>query len=436
MQEKQKIAGVNRNVFFLGLVSFFNDFSAEMVQSVMPLFLTTVLKAPAAAVGIIEGTADALASVLKLFSGWLSDRVRKRKSLAIVGYAISVAVRPFLALATAFSQVFALRVVDRIGKGIRDAPRDALLAESVSREELGRSFGFHRSMDTLGATVGPLFAFFALGFLNNDYRALFLIAFVIGIGALFSFFFVQEPKERASEGHSQRQSLDWQLFRTHKRFVLVVFSIFIFGLGTLPIALVLLKANEAGFGGAKFPLVYFIYNFTFVLTAIPLGKFADVIGERVIIAAGFLAAACAYFGLAGAYDPLSLVLFFLLLGLYSAATDGLTRVLAVKAVPRELLATGQGFMNMAIGFSSLGAGIIGGLLWTNYSSAAALHYAGVFSLLGFGLFLFMTSNHIFTPLDPKSFGLETGDGKRISLKPNKSPARRGGDLTGFTSRHG
>jgi MFS family permease len=141
--------------------------------------------------------------------------------------------------------------------------------------------------------------------------------------------------------------------------------------------------------------VYLAYNLAFVFVAIPLGKLADRVGERKVISIGFLAAACAYFGLAGSYDPLSLIAFFILLGFYSAATDGLQRALAAKAVPAELLATGQGFLNMAIGFSSLGAGILGGLLWTNYSSSAALIYAGVFSLIGLALFLVMTSRYTF-----------------------------------------
>ncbi len=192
MERKERIFGINRNVFFLGLVSFFNDFSAEMVQSVMPAFLTTVLGAPAIVVGAIEGTADALSSVLKFISGWLSDKIQKRKPLAVMGYAISVGIRPILAAVTSFWQVFFLRVVDRSGKGFRDAPRDALIAESVDRSELGKSFGFHRSMDTLGATVGPLVAFFLLSVLGGNYRGLFLFAFMIGLGAIFSFVFVKD----------------------------------------------------------------------------------------------------------------------------------------------------------------------------------------------------------------------------------------------------
>ena len=387
-----KIFGVTRNVFFLGLVSFFNDFSAEMAQSVMPAFLTMVLGAPASFVSILEGVADALSSVLKVFSGWVSDRLRWRKMPALFGYMLAVFVRPFLALTTSFSQVFGLRVLDRIGKGVRDAPRDALIVESTPREELGRAFGVHRSLDTLGATLGPLFAFFALPFIHGSYRGIFLIAFVVGLGALFSFAFVREPKRvHLSLDDAPRVAFDWKLFAAHRRFILVVCAIFIFGLGTLPLSLVLLRVKDVGFSLTDMPLMYFVYSLTFVLTAIPLGRFGDRVGRRFVIAGGFLAAAVAYFGLASASGLFAITLFFVVLGLYSAATDGLQRALAAQFLASGIMATGQGFLNMAVGFSSFGASIIGGLLWDAYGDSAAFFYAGIVSIIGAILFFAITS---------------------------------------------
>lgn len=403
MGKREKIFGVRRNIFFLGLVSFFNDFSAEAVQSVMPIFLTTVLGASAAFVGILEGMADALASVLKLFSGWLSDKMKRRKFPAVLGYTLSVGVRPLLAFVSTYWQVFNLRIIDRIGKGFRDAPRDALIAESADRRELGRSFGFHRSADTLGATLGPLFAFLILPILGNNYRQFFLIAFVIGLGAIFSFVFVRDRGGDVSDlpptGNMlnptdvKKPKFNFRIFKTHKKFILIVFSIFIFGLGGLPIILVLLRGAEIGLKGGELPLLYFIYSLTFVLTAIPLGRLADKIGEKWVIAGGFLAAALAYFGLKNAVNLPEVVFFFIILGFYSAATDGLQRMLAAKYADGDLLATGQGFLNMAVGLSSLGAGVVGGLLWTKFGSGTALAYAGVLSLIGLILFLFITMRH-------------------------------------------
>ncbi len=266
-----RILGVRKNIFFLGLVSFFNDFSAEMVQSVIPVFLTVTLGAPAFFVGFIEGASDAIASVLKLFSGWFSDKIGKRKAPAIVGYSISVSVRLFLTIVGNYWQVFTLRIFDRIGKGFRDSPRDALIAESVPREELGRSYGFHRAMDTLGATVGPLAAFFLLPFLGGSYHKLFLVAFFLGLFAIGTFFFVKEKKRDDAADRAKRTvKLEWSIFRTYKKFVFVVASIFVFGLGTLPIALVLLKAKEIGSIG-DVPLMYFVYSLAFVLTSVPPG---------------------------------------------------------------------------------------------------------------------------------------------------------------------
>lgn len=393
MDPDKKLFGVSRNIFFLGLVSFFNDFSAEMVQSVMPMFLTTILGAPAWFIGLIEGVADAVSSVLKLFSGWFSDKIGRRKLPTIFGYALSVGVRPVLSLVSSFWQVFGLRMVDRVGKGFRDAPRDALIAESAPKNELGKSYGLHRSLDTLGATFGPLFAFLLLPALSGSYRKLFLIAFVIGLGAIFSFAFVKEKKKDGIAA-APSPKLNFDLIRANKRFALIVFSLFTFGLGTLPILLLLLRAREVGLAGGSLPLVYFIYSLTFVLTAIPLGRLADKVGERTVIAGGFLLATVAYLGLARAQSLPFTIFLFAVLGLYSAATDGLERSLAAKRLSLEVLATGQGFLNMAIGFSSLFAGVIGGLLWTRWGSASALVYAGSFSLLGLFLFLFMTRTNL------------------------------------------
>lgn len=392
MDDQKRILGVSRNVFFLGLVSFFNDFSAEMVQSVMPVFLTSVLGAPAFFLGLIEGVADAISSVLKFLSGWFSDKIQKRRLPAVLGYALSVGVRPLLSVVTNFWQVFQLRVVDRVGKGFRDAPRDALIAESSARADLGKSFGFHRSMDTIGAILGPLAAFLILPAIHNNYRGLFLVAFLIGLGAIFSFAFVKDNKAGLAAAAVPRKpaKLDFSLFRSNKKFIFIVIAIFVFGMGTLPILLALLKAKEAGLAAGELPLVYFIYSFTFVLTAIPLGRLADKIGERFVIAGGFLAAAAAYFGLAQTTHLSATILFFVVLGLYSAATDGLTRALAAKHLAPEILATGQGFLNMAIGFSSLAAGLIGGFLWTRHGSSAAFIYAGIMSSIGLVLFIAMT----------------------------------------------
>ena len=243
---KDKILGLRKNVFFLGIVSFFNDFSSEMVQSVMPVFLTVTLGAPAFVVGLIEGIADALSSVFKLLSGWISDKINKRKKPAVIGYSLSVFTRLFLIGVSTFWQVLALRIIDRVGKGIRNSPRDALIAESTPKEELGLSFNYHRMMDTLGATLGPLLAFALLFYFNNNYQTVFLAAFFLGLLAIGSFVFVKEKKIPEGEYKKKPIKLDRVIFKQHKKFVFVVASLFVLGLGALPLGLVLLKAKEIG----------------------------------------------------------------------------------------------------------------------------------------------------------------------------------------------
>ena len=391
MENDKKIFGVRKNIFFLGLVSFFNDFSAEIVQSVMPAFLTVTLGAPAFFVGFIEGAADALASTLKPISGWFSDKIGKRKGMAVLGYSISVGIRLFLTLAQNFWQVFGLRMGDRIGKGMRDAPRDAMIAESVPREELGRSYGLHRAMDALGATLGPLLAFFLLPFLGGSYRVLFLISFFLGLGAIGSFVLVKEKGRDDEKDRPQvaPTKLKWDIFKENKKFIFIVLTIFIFGLGALPTGLILLKTREIGSIG-QIPLMYFVYSLIFVLASVPLGRLADKIGGRIVIIFGFLFAIISYLGLAQASHIMSMTIFFITLGIYSAATDGIQRKMAAQMMSKHLLATGQGFLNMALGFSSLVAGVLGGILWTKFGSSSALYYAAIFSFLGLVVFIIVS----------------------------------------------
>ncbi|OGY63361.1 MAG: hypothetical protein A3I89_01815 [Candidatus Harrisonbacteria bacterium RIFCSPLOWO2_02_FULL_41_11] len=396
MDNQKRIFGLRQNIFFLGLVSLFNDFSAEMIYSVMPAFLTVVLGAPPVLVGFIEGFADALASFLKIYFGWFSDKIGKRKILAAGGYAISVSTRWFLALVGSFWQVFILRSIDRIGKGLRDSPRDALISESVDKRELGKSFGYHRAMDTVGATLGPLAAVFLLPLILNDYRLLFKISFVIGILSVLTFFFVKDVSRSLSSGSLNESALrkglkgegfSFSLKGYSRAFKEYLLAVFLFGLGFMPIALMLLRSKEAGLNGFSMPLMYFVYNLSFVSFAIPAGKMADRFGDKKVLAVGFLAAIASYLYLAFFHSVLNTILGFVILGIYSAFTDGVERALASKLAPSDKLATGQGFLNAAVGISSLLAGIVGGMLWTKAGSDAALFYGAAMMAVGLLTFL-------------------------------------------------
>jgi len=396
METQKRIFGLRPNVFWLGLVSLLNDFSAEMMYSVMPAFLTVVFGAPPVFVGFIEGFADALASVLKIYFGWLSDKIGKRKILSVIGYAISVSTRWFLALVGNFWQVFLLRAIDRTGKGLRDSPRDALISESVESRELGKSFGYHRAMDTIGATLGPLTAVFLLPVIMNDYRLLFKISFVVGLLAIITFVFVHDIKKKVTvvPGAAElvHPPFSFSLREYSPQFREYILAVFMFGLGFMPIALMLLKSQEVGLNGFSMPLMYFIYNLSFVLFAIPAGKLSDRIGEKRVLALGFGAAIAAYLNLIFFSSVLAVVSGFVILGIYSAATDGIERAFTAKLVPAQKLATGQGFLNAAVGISSLLAGLVGGGIWTQFGSQMALIYGAVMMAIGLGVFIHLNSH--------------------------------------------
>ncbi len=390
LKDNRKIFGLQRNVFFLGIVSLFNDFSAEMVYSVMPAFLTVVLGAPPVFLGFMEGFVDALASLLKIFSGWLSDKMGSRKWFAVWGYALSVATRSLLAFVTGLGQVFSLRVVDRLGKGLRDAPRDALLSESVDSHELGKSFGYHRAMDTVGAILGPLSAIIFLPMLAYNYRNLFLLSFIIGILAVIAFIFVREAKTKEEIKPKRSVPFSFSLKNFEPKFKLYLSAVFIFGMGVMPVSLMLLKVKDLGLDGLATPLLYLVYTITFALCAIPMGKFADKFGEQKILMIGFFIAILGYLVLAFTNTILLTVMGFIIFGLYSAMTDGVERAFATKLVPREQLAQGQGFLQSAVGLSSLVGGSLGGLIWTYYGSSFAFFYGA--AMMVAGLLFFMMLN--------------------------------------------
>ncbi len=383
-EHEPKILGLPRNIFLLGIVSMVNDLSSQMVQSVMPVFITQVLGAPVVVVGIIEGVADAVASILKIVFGWISDQLNRRKLFAVTGYVLSLVTRPLLTLVTGWGQVFSLRVIDRVGKGMRDAPRDALIGESTSPETISRSFGYHRMMDAIGGTAGPLIAFAFLPLVYYSYHSIFLIAFVLGLFAVFMFLFVKEVRRPETIAAPK---FDLSLLRNNRRFVVFLISVFVFGLGALPLPLIVLRAPEVGLGAASATFFYFVSYFAFVLASIPFGQFADSFGKRKIVSIGFMFALAAYALLITANGFWSLLIPFIFIGFFNGATDGIQRAMVARLVGPEIRATGQGFLNASIGISALLAGVIGGGLWTYVSSQAAFVYAATMSFAGLVLFL-------------------------------------------------
>ena len=373
----------------MGLVSFFNDFSNEMILSVFPAFFSSVLKSGAASLGFIEGVADGFANLTKIFSGQLSDKWERRKVLSLFGYALSVATRPFYLISSTAAHVLGIRIVDRIGKGVREAPRDALLSLSASAARMGRSFGFHRAMDSAGAILGPLTAFFILSRAPEAFNTVFIVAFAVGVCALFSFAFIREVHAHIARGGAKRLRL--QLKAHTREFRRFLFIIFILSLANLPIALLLLRTQDLGLPIHFIPLFYLFFNIANTLFSYKAGRLADKVGDKPVILGGYLLIALAYLLMIYDHTLTTLASGFVLLGIGYAFTDGVQRSFAARLTLVGERGNAYGFLHAAIGFGVLIAGIVGGIVWQNLGANAALSLALALILVGLIAFGLMDS---------------------------------------------
>jgi len=389
VQEKktfiESCRGFNKNVVITGLVSFFMDLSSEMVYPLVPLFLANVLGADKAVIGLIEGIAESTASILKVFSGWLSDRIGSRKWLMAAGYGLAVLSRPIMAMSVSWREVLASRFVDRLGKGVRTAPRDAILAESTETAYLARAFSLHRSMDTLGAVVGPLTAFFILGLFQNNYRLVFWMSIIPGIIAvlLIIFFITEKRKERALA--AERPRLTLRHFNWRFRLFIVIAAIF--ALGNSSDAFLILKAQQTGIQPTLIPIVYLTFNLLYALSAIPAGMAADRFGKRRIILLGFILFSLVYYGFAVTEDSRGIWGLFVLYGIFMGLTEGIQKAYLATIIPLDFKATAFGVYNTVVGLATLPASIIGGWLWDAFSSSATFYFGSAMAAVAAVLFV-------------------------------------------------
>ncbi len=379
----KRILGLPKNIFFLGLTSLFNDFSSEMIFSIFPAFFISVLRAGAGSLGLVDGIAEAASNFFKIYSGSLSDQFQNRKPLVVAGYSLSVVTRPVYILVSTVGGALCLRFVDRVGKGFRDSPRDAIISLSTPRKELGRSFGYHRAMDTTGAILGPLVAYVLLSALPLRFDVVFMTAFVVGIVALATLFFVSDV---AKSRVPTRAGLLASFKDLSPQFKLFLLSVFVLSMGSLPIAVMLLKTQSIGLVIADIPLFYTAYNLSYAGLSFSAGKMSDRIGARTTIFAGYLFLVLSYAVLSFARSPWALLLGFLLLGLFPALTDGVQRSLAAQLTHKSLRGAGLGWLNAAAGLGVLFAGMGGGYLWQTYNPAAAFTTASVAIFAGLILF--------------------------------------------------
>lgn len=356
-----------RNVRMMGIVSLLTDASSEMIYPVLPLFLANVLGAPVAAIGLIESLAEAAASFMKVGSGWLSDHVGRRKPLIAAGYTISNLAKPVLALTQSWPAVLVLRVSDRLGKGVRTAPRDALIAESATEEGRGRAFGLHRALDTLGAAIGPFVAWAVLTLSPGGYRTVFLISAVPGtLAIVFVLFAVRDTGTRRRPEH--RASVSFKGF-TGPLAAFTAIS-FVFGMANSSDAMLILRAQDLGVRAATIPLMYVVFNLVGALLATPFGARSDRVGRRRLLEFGLAGYAVVYAGFAVAHSSAAPWFLFALYGIPYAATEGMTRAYVVDLAGPERRATVVGAYTFMLGIAALPSSTMAGLLWDRVSHAA------------------------------------------------------------------
>ena len=377
--------GISKNVLALGLVSFFNDVASEMIYPIVPIFLTSILGAPVAVVGLIEGIAESTASILKAVSGWLSDKSQKRKPFAIAGYSLSSISKVLLSLAFSWPLVLLARFVDRFGKGIRTSARDALITESSDPSARGRAFGFHRSLDTQGAVVGPLLALLAIRLSNNNFRLIFFLAFIPAfIGILLLIFLVKEKKKETT-ATSAHFHFDWA--NLDPSFKIFLGISLVFSLGNSSDAFLILRAQNLGLSLSLVVLVYVLFNITYSLFSIPVGIISDKIGPKKVLLFGFLLFSVVYLFFGLIHSNLYLWFLFPVYGIYMALTEGIGKAYISNLVPQEKTGTAFGIYQTTIGFSTFFSSFIGGLLWDNLGVSAPFIYGSIMALIAALLFV-------------------------------------------------
>lgn len=383
---KSLFKGFTLNLIILGFVSLFTDLSSQMVFPLIPLFLTSVLGAGAYTVGIVEGAAETTASLLKVVSGYWSDKIKKRKPFVLFGYSLSSVTKPFFAFANVWSFVLFVRIIERIGKGLRTAPRDALVAESCDACVRGKAYGFHRAMDGIGSISGAILAFLLLPMLG--YRNIFLFAFIPGIIAVFIILFIKErktPMAKETKEISIRVSL--KDLPINLRLFIVVSSIF--ALGHFGYAFLLLRAKDIGLADNVAILLYVVFYIVYTICVIPSGILSDKIGRKPVLIIGYLVFAIASIGLIFTSNIYDILLFFVIYGLFYAMIDGVQRAFVVDLAPKHLKGTALGTFHTAIGMVALPGGFIAGMLWDKINPETTFIYGLSLTMVSLLLFMFV-----------------------------------------------
>lgn len=360
-----------RTVWLLGLVSLLNDSASELLYPLVPLYLASVLMAGPKALGIIEGIAEATGSLLKLFAGVLTDRTRRTKPWVVTGYGVAAVARPLFALAASWPAVLALRFADRVGKGLRSSPRDALLARSIDAGQRGLAFGLHRAMDNAGAVVGPLVAAWLLA-REVALRDIFIWAALPGALAVALALAVREQRPRAPIGEA---AFDWRLAAFPPAFRRYLLTLAVFTLGNSSNMFLLLRARELGMAEAQVPLAWALVSLVAMLLSAPLSGLSDRLGRRRLIVAGWIVYGLFYLALGLIGEPALLWPLFACYGVFLAATEGAEKALVADLAPAALLGTAYGWFNLVTGLLLLPASVAFGWLWQHAGPDAAFGFS-------------------------------------------------------------
>jgi len=385
------LTGLSTNVLILGLVSLLTDASSEMIYPILPLFLTGI-GATGAVIGLIEGAAETTASLLKVVSGRLSDKLGKRKPFLTSGYGLSTLAKPLLFLATSYWHVFAVRVTERVGKGLRSAPRDALIADSTPEAHIGKAYGLHKAMDSTGAVIGPLLVLpvllTAATVTTDTYRLIFLLATIpAALAVLVLFLFVKEPPKRAPRATGRM----WKdARRLGRRFWALTLVVLIFFAGEISYSFFVLQSQAQGMSTVTTILLYALFNVTFVIVSLPSGMLSDRIGRRPLLILSFILFALTSLVMASATGLLLLALGFILYGVYKGTSEGAFKAFVIDLVPKDLRGTALGVYHTAVGLVMLPGGLVAGLLWDAAGAWGTFGYGIVMSVIALVLMLFLT----------------------------------------------
>jgi MFS family permease len=373
---------IPRSIWMLGFVSLFMDISSELIHSLLPVFMVSSLGASAFAVGVIEGIAESTALIVKVFSGALSDYLGKRKGLAVIGYGLGAASKPIFALALSVNWVFAARFMDRIGKGIRGAPRDALVADLTPPEIRGAAYGLRQSLDTVGAVAGPLLGVLLMLVWAGDFRTVFWFAVIPGVLAVLLLVFGVEEPRTAAAARRPSAPVQWKTLGELGGacwFVVAVGGVFT--LARFSEAFLILRAHQQGLPDTYAPLVLALMSIVYALSAYPVGKLADRMSHMLLLSAGLITLIIADLVLAQAQGLGAVALGVALWGLHMGMTQGLLATMVADTAPAHLRGTAFGFFNLASGVAMLIASVLAGLLWDRLGSAVTFYVGALFSLV-------------------------------------------------------